>query len=75
MSGRIDVAGPGVPIRLTVSDDVPLRVGLAAGPVAVRVPGLPGPEGKAGPPGARGEQGDPGVTVLPTDAPINGGFF
>ena len=34
--------------------------------------GLQGPQGPEGPEGDRGE---PGVTILPTNAPINGGFF
>jgi hypothetical protein len=44
----------------------------------IRLLGTPGPDGKPGPQGARGEQGPegaPGLTILPTDTPINGGFF
>ena len=52
---------------------VKVRVAQAAS--RVKVLGLPGPDGKTGPQGERGDQGDPGITILPTDAPINGGFF
>lgn len=75
MAEQIEVMGARVPICVTLSEDLPIRVGIAAGPVAVRVRGLPGPDGDVGPQGPKGDQGDPGVTILPTDAPINGGFF
>ena len=64
-----------VPIRITAFEDLALRVRLATGPVGVRVSGTPGPDGAVGPPGPKGDQGAPGITILPTDAPINGGFF
>jgi hypothetical protein len=53
----------------------PIRLRVLAGPVAVRVLGQPGPQGRTGLQGDKGDQGTPGVTILPTDAPINGGFF
>jgi hypothetical protein len=51
---------------------------LTTGAMRIRLLGTPGPDGKPGPQGARGEQGPegaPGLTILPTDTPINGGFF
>jgi len=54
---------------------VPIRIRLSNGITMVRILGLPGPQGKPGPPGEKGEQGTPGITLLPTDTPINGGFF
>ena len=59
------------PIRITA----PVKVRLAGGPVVVRLAGQPGPDGRTGPEGPKGTQGDPGITVLPNDTPINGGFF
>lgn len=54
---------------------VPIRVHLASGATRIRLLGTPGPDGKEGPPGEKGDQGAPGITILPTDTPINGGFF
>ncbi len=59
------------PIRITA----PVKIRLAKGPVVVRLAGQPGPDGRTGPEGPKGTQGDPGITVLPNDTPINGGFF
>jgi hypothetical protein len=50
-------------------------VRVVNGPFRIRLGGQPGPQGATGPQGDKGDQGDPGVTILPTDAPINGGFF
>lgn len=58
-----------------ISVSGPLRLTCCEGPVRVRLGGQPGPQGAEGPQGDKGDQGDPGVTILPTDAPINGGFF
>ena len=44
-----------VPIRVTLPSDLPIGLGLAAGPVAVRVQGFPGPVGAVGPQGPQGE--------------------
>jgi hypothetical protein len=63
------------PIRLHLRSDEPIRLRLLAGPVGVRLLGQPGPQGLTGPQGDKGESGTPGITILPTDAPINGGFF
>jgi len=59
------------PITLTA----PVRLRVASGPFRIRIGGQPGPQGAIGPQGERGDQGDPGITILPTDTPINGGFF
>jgi len=71
MSEAVSTASPSGPIRVTA----PVKIRLAGGPVVVRLAGQPGPDGKVGPEGIRGEQGEPGMTVLPNDTPINGGFF
>ena len=63
------------PIRLHLRSSEPIRLQVLAGSVAVRLLGQPGPQGRAGLPGDKGDTGAPGVTILPTDAPINGGFF
>ena len=47
----------------------------ATGPLRLVVGGTPGPAGPTGPEGPQGAAGDPGITLLPTDTPINGGFF
>lgn len=54
---------------------VPIKIHASAGIGRIRVLGIPGPQGSPGPQGVQGEQGPPGVTLLPTDTPINGGFF
>ena len=53
----------------------PSNVRGVNGPFRIRLGGQPGPQGATGPQGDKGDQGDPGITILPTDAPINGGFF
>ena len=63
------------PIRIAVTSETPITLRLATGPVGLRLLGQPGPQGTTGPQGDKGDQGDPGVTILPTDTPINGGFF
>lgn len=63
------------PIRLLLRSSEPIRLCILAGPVAVRLLGQPGPQGRTGLQGDKGDQGTPGITILPTDAPINGGFF
>jgi hypothetical protein len=54
---------------------VPIKIHAAQGIGRIRILGVPGPQGSPGPQGARGEQGPPGITLLPSDTPINGGFF
>jgi len=68
MSAAISQTGP---IIITA----PIKVRVVTGPLRIRLGGQPGPEGKVGPPGDKGDQGDPGITILPTNTPINGGFF
>jgi hypothetical protein len=63
------------PIRLRLKASEPILLRVLAGPVAVRLLGQPGPQGRTGLQGDKGDQGTPGITILPTDAPINGGFF
>lgn len=75
MSAGLDLRLLTGPIRIRVFASEPVHVRLATAPVAVRVLGLPGPQGPIGPQGDPGAQGVPGVTLLPTDTPINGGFF
>jgi hypothetical protein len=64
------------PIR---SGSVTLRP--AEGPATLKLLGTPGPtgpkgeKGDPGDAGAPGADGEPGITLLPTDTPINGGFF
>jgi hypothetical protein len=53
----------------------PIAVRVATGPYRIRIGGQPGPQGTTGPQGDKGDQGDPGITILPTDTPINGGFL
>lgn len=65
------ISPPSGPITISA----PIAVRVATGPFRLRLGGQPGPQGAPGPQGEKGEQGDPGITVLPTDAPINGGFF
>ena len=59
------------PITITA----PIKMRIATGATRIRLLGTPGPDGKPGPQGDKGAQGDPGITILPTDTPINGGFF
>ena len=59
------------PITITA----PIKVRVVTGPLRLRLAGQPGPQGKIGPIGDKGDQGAPGITILPNDAPINGGFF
>lgn len=63
------------PIRISVTSEAPIALRLATGPIGIRVLGQPGPQGLTGPQGDKGDQGAPGITILPADAPINGGFF
>ena len=68
MTTVVDYTGP-------VSVTGPIKVSVTEGPLRVRLGGQPGPQGDVGPQGDKGDQGEPGVTILPTDTPINGGFF
>lgn len=75
MPAALDLRPLTGPIRLHLSASEPVRLRLLSGPVGLRLLGQPGPQGRAGPQGDKGDQGAPGITVLPTDTPINGGFF
>lgn len=63
------------PIRISVASETPVALHLGTAPIGIRLLGQPGPQGPIGPQGETGAQGDPGITLLPTDTPINGGFF
>jgi hypothetical protein len=87
MFEQVDVSAAIGPVRVRVSSNEPVRVRIAGAPIGVRVLGSPGPQGATGPqgpqgtPGPPGERGDPGpqgapgITVLPDNVSINGGFF
>ena len=75
MANALDLRSFTGPIRISVTSETPIALRLATGPIGIRVLGQPGPQGLTGPQGDKGEQGAPGITILPTDAPINGGFF
>lgn len=75
MADSIEVRQATGPIRVRVSAHAPVAVRILTVPVAVRVTGTPGPDGGIGPQGDKGDQGAPGITLLPTETPINGGFF
>ncbi len=75
MSGTVNLNAAVAPIRLRVASHEPITLRLVAAPIGLRVQGRPGPQGIPGPQGDKGDQGAPGITVLPTDTPINGGHF
>ena len=75
MATALDLRSLTGPIRISVTSEAPIALRLATGPIGIRVLGQPGPQGLTGPQGDKGEHGAPGITILPTDAPINGGFF
>jgi hypothetical protein len=73
MAGRVELAPYTGPIRIRVSGTEQVRVRVSSVPVAVRVLGMPGPQGQAGAPGAPGPQGPPGG--LDDGITIDGGNF
>ena len=75
MSEVINLSAATGPIRVRVASHELITLRLAAGPIRLRLLGTPGPQGIPGPQGDKGDQGDPGITILPTDTPINGGHF
>jgi len=78
MTSRLEASAAVGPIRVQVSTLEDVAVRSLTAPIGIRVLGMPGPPGtpgKTGPQGPQGAQGDPGITLLPTDTPINGGFF
>jgi hypothetical protein len=75
MAASLDLRPLTGPIRMSVVSEASVILRLAVGPIGIRVLGQPGPQGVTGPQGDKGDQGEPGITILPTDAPINGGFF
>jgi len=75
MMNALDVRSLTGPIRIDIRSSTRIALRLSTGPIGIRLLGQPGPQGSTGPQGDKGDQGDPGITILPTDAPINGGFF
>lgn len=75
MSEVINLIAATGPIRLRVASHEPITLRLGTTPIGVRVLGAPGPQGIPGPQGDKGDQGAPGITILPTNTPINGGHF
>ena len=75
MASSLDLRPLTGPIRMSVVSEASVILRLTAGPIGIRVLGQPGPQGATGSQGDKGDQGEPGITILPTDAPINGGFF
>jgi hypothetical protein len=73
MAGKIELAALAGPIRIRVSGSEQIRVRVSSAPIAVRVLGMPGPQGQAGAPGTPGPQGPPGS--LDTGIVLDGGNF
>ena len=73
MAGKIELAPHTGPIRIRVSGTEQVRVRVSSVPIAVRVLGMPGPQGQAGAPGSPGPQGPPGS--LDTGIVLDGGNF
>ena len=73
MAGKLELASHSGPIRIRVSGTEQVRVRVSTVPIAVRVLGLPGPQGQAGVLGAPGPQGPPGS--LDAGITIDGGNF
>ncbi len=66
---------PPFPFSGEAAGAAPIKIRIAVGATRIRLLGTPGPDGQTGPQGDKGDQGDPGITILPKDTPINGGFF
>lgn len=75
MTNALDLRPLTGPIRIAIASNTQIVLRLSTGPIGIRLLGQPGPQGSTGPQGDRGDQGLPGITILPTDTPINGGFF
>ena len=75
MSGTVNLSAAKGPIRLRIASHEQITLRLGAGPIGLRLLGTPGPQGIPGPQGDKGDQGEPGITILPTNTPINGGHF
>jgi hypothetical protein len=73
MVQRIELAPHIGPIRIRVSGTERVRVRVSSVPIAVRVLGMPGPQGQDGAPGTPGPQGPPGS--LDDGITIDGGNF
>jgi len=78
MAIELDTPEAAGPIRVQVYANEDVRVRSLSAPVGVRIavaPGPPGAAGETGPQGPQGAQGNPGITILPENTPINGGFY
>jgi hypothetical protein len=73
MVQRIELAPHIGPIRIRVSGTERVRVRVSSVPVAVRVLGMPGPQGQDGAAGSPGPQGPP--SSLDDGITIDGGNF
>ena len=75
MSEVVNLSAATGPIRVRVASHEQIALRLGSIPIGFRLLGTPGPQGIPGPQGDKGDKGAPGITILPTDAPINGGHF
>ena len=73
MAAKVEVARQTGPIRIRVSGTEQVRARVSSVPFAVRVFGMPGPQGQPGAPGTPGPQGPPGS--LDAGMIIDGGNF
>ena len=73
MTAKVELARQNGPIRIRVSGTERVGVRVSSVPVAVRVLGTPGPQGRAGAPGSPGPQGPPGN--LESGIVLDGGNF
>ena len=73
MAAKIELAPLSGPIRIRVSGTELVRVRVSSLPIAVKVLGMPGPQGHDGAPGSPGAQGPPGS--LDDGITIDGGNF
>jgi hypothetical protein len=73
MAAKVELAPHTGPIRIRVSGTEKVGVRVNSVPIAVRVLGLPGPQGLDGAPGTPGPQGPPGS--LDDGITIDGGNF
>lgn len=73
MAEKIEVATCVGPIRIRISASEPVRARVLSSPVAIKVLGLPGPQGPSGAQGPPGPLGPPGN--LEAGIVIDGGNF
>lgn len=73
MTEKIEVATHSGPIRIRVSASEPVKARALSTPIAIKVLGLPGPQGPSGTAGPPGPSGPPGN--LDAGITIDGGNF